>query len=49
MEEIKVGDVIKILAVVTEIIYDKKGKHYKIVINNDGMNANRVDEKDIVI
>jgi hypothetical protein len=49
MEEIKIGDTVLVYAVIKEIIYDEKGKHYKVVINNDGMNANRVDESFIII
>lgn len=48
MEEVKIGDEVLVRAKVKEIIFDEKGKHYKIVINNDFMNSTKIDPKDIV-
>lgn len=48
MEELKIGADVLVKAKVIQIIFDEKGKHYKIIINNDRYNATTIDPKDIV-
>jgi len=48
VEEVKIGDVVTIKAVVRKIIFDEKGKHYQVVIKGDTFNATTIEPEDIV-